>query len=136
MKQIIQKIFAILDHIVDTFLQPIFRASTYLLYFLYISIFLGVFYVNVEYTKVIIRAAELIIAIVLVIKFNTFRKVGTISEFERKLIFSSAVILLTNIGITEYIIRFVKVVIPVDKIKNLQPISDDLVAPIIDVITN
>jgi hypothetical protein len=50
------------------------------------------------------------IGLVLMYKFNPFREASSISEYDAKLIFISALFILFNLGVTEFALAFFKTV--------------------------
>ena len=89
------------------------RGSVYFYYFLvsilytiYIVTFLGIYYVNPEYSKYLSIFIRLFISIFLLIRFNPFSKL-VINTNDSILISASAFFLLINTGVTEYLYNYV-----------------------------
>jgi len=85
----------------------LYYSLSILLYLSYIAIFLGIYIINPEYLHSAIVALEFFICAVLIIRFHPFQK-AKIEKYDQHLIFLSASIILTNIGITNYILSKVK----------------------------
>jgi hypothetical protein len=79
----------------------------YFLYFLYFLLFLGFDYLDIfDYISTINIFVRLYVCGFLILRFNPFRENQSFTEFDRKIVFSSAIFLLTTIGITDlYILR-------------------------------
>ena len=73
---------------------------------MYIVAFLGIYYVNPEYSKYLSIFIRLFISIFLLIRFNPFSKV-IINTNDSILISASAFFLLINTGVTEYLYNYV-----------------------------
>ncbi len=77
-----------------------------ILYTIYIVTFLGIYYVNPEYSKYLSIFIRLFISIFLLIRFNPFSKL-VINTNDSILISASAFFLLINTGVTEYLYNYV-----------------------------
>ena len=73
---------------------------------MYIVAFLGIYYVNPEYSKYLSIFIRLFISVFLLIRFNPFSKV-IINTNDSILISASAFFLLINTGVTEYLYNYV-----------------------------
>lgn len=91
----------VLDGIFDKFKIPIIY-SIYFIHIFYIFLFFGFVFINPEYIKYLSIFIQVLICIILIIRFNPYRKHNFV-ETDSRIIFSSAIFLLTNLGITEYI---------------------------------
>jgi len=91
----------------DSIKKPIYLISIGILYLMYFLIFFGLFNINKEYTRLLSSFIQLGICLFLIIRFNPFRK-HELREFDGVIIFGSAMFLLANLGITEYIVQFVR----------------------------
>jgi hypothetical protein len=75
---------------------------TYLLYFL---LFFGIVTLNPEYIRYFSSFVQFCVAMFLIIRFNPFRREITLKEGESRIIFSSGIFLLINLGATEIAIH-------------------------------
>jgi len=91
----------------DGIKKPIYLISIGILYLMYFLVFFGLFNINKEYTRLFSNFIQLGICLFLIIRFNPFRK-HELREFDGDIIFGSAMFLLANLGITEYIIQIVR----------------------------
>lgn len=91
----------------DSIKKPIYLISIGILYLMYFLIFFGLFNINKEYTRLLSNFIQLGICLFLIMRFNPFRK-HELGEFDGVIIFGSAMFLLANLGITEYIIQIVR----------------------------
>lgn len=85
----------------------VYMAIVGLLYAFYIMAFLGIYYVNLEYTKTLSLIVRLFVSFVLMYRFNPLYKV-TLSESDRTLIFASGFFLFVNTGMTEILFRYME----------------------------
>jgi hypothetical protein len=91
----------------DGIKKPIYLISIGILYLMYFLVFFGLFNINPEYTRLFGNFIQLGICLFLIIRFHPFRK-HELKEFDGEIIFGSAMFLLANLGITEYIIQIVR----------------------------
>lgn len=85
----------------------VYMAIVGLLYAFYIMAFLGIYYVNSEYTKTLSLIVRLFVSFVLMYRFNPLYKV-TLSESDRTLIFAAGFFLFVNTGMTEILFRYME----------------------------
>jgi hypothetical protein len=120
----IKKTFQILDTVITQILEPIFNTTYWFLWIIYLFLLFGIVYINPANIAIVSKISELIIAIVLIVKFNSFREIHTLSNFERRLIFASAILLLINLGVKEYILNTIEK----NKFLNQIPMVNEIVA--------
>ena len=95
--------------------EIMFTSALYLSYFLYIAAYLQIKYYNPKYLDMLHVYMKYYVTIFLLIRFNPFTK-SNFTEFDRKVVFSSAIFLLTTTVFDEYtkelnihdLLRFVK----------------------------
>lgn len=87
--------------------SKVYMAIVGLLYAFYIMAFLGIYYVNPEYTKTLSLIVRLFVSFVLMYRFNPLYKV-TLSESDRTLIFVAGFFLFVNTGMTEILFRYME----------------------------
>ena len=85
-----------IDYIIEDFSVPFYRLLILILYFIYIVSAVGITYINPDYTYYLNHIIKLLIAIVLVIRFNPFRKKLTCNMNDRTFILASSFFLLIN----------------------------------------
>lgn len=83
--------------------KPIYIAMAFTLYLLYFLIYIGVFYINPKYVENLSYAIRLFVCAVLIFKFHPFRE-HKLKNFDSQIIFASAVLILTDMGITQYVV--------------------------------
>ena len=103
MSEIISKIVNTFDNLK----KPLFSGSIALLYLSYFLLYFGVFYVDKAYINLLSQGIHLFVCLFLLIRFHPFRK-HELNDFDSRIIFSSALILVTNLGITEYLKQFIQ----------------------------
>jgi hypothetical protein len=91
----------------DGLKKPIYLGSIGLLWLMYFLMFFGLFNINREYTRLFSIFIQIAICLFLIVRFNPFIK-HELREFDGEIIFGSALLVLTNLGITEYILQFVR----------------------------
>ena len=87
------------------------------LYAAYIVVFLGVVNFNPSYISDLKLLMQVVICVVLIYRFNPFRK-HELKKYDANIIFSSAIFLLVNTGIAEVFERY-WVKLPLDDIKSI-----------------
>ena len=89
------------DNTLDKIKKPLYLLLIFLLYFSYFLIFAGLYYVNTKYIQIFSILLQIFICVFLIIRFHPFRK-HELREFDATIIFASAILLLTNAGLTEF----------------------------------
>ena len=87
------------------------------LYAAYIVVFLGVVNFNPTYITDLKLLMQVVICVVLIYRFNPFRK-HELKKYDANIIFSSAIFLLVNTGIAEVFERY-WLKLPLDDIKSI-----------------
>lgn len=96
------------DNAVENVKKPALLFTVGLTYITYIFIFLGVSYISPQYIRVLSNIMHILIAGILIYKFNPFRSVTKFTEGDANLIFFIAVFLVMSTGITEIALTFFK----------------------------
>jgi hypothetical protein len=97
--------------------QAFFDVVLYTSYLLYIIAYLGIEYYNPKYLDMLENIIKYYVIGFLLIRFNPFTN-NTFNEFDRKIVFSSAIFLLATTTITQYsknldameIVKYIKIV--------------------------
>lgn len=105
-----------LDAALEYIKMPLYNAMVLLLYFCYFLLYVGVFYIDPEYIETLSRVIRLFVCTILIIKFHPFRE-HKLKEFDSQIIFASAVLILTDMGVTRYILTTIS---SKSNIKNIQ----------------
>ena len=84
--------------------KPVYLAMILLLYTCYLSLYIGVFYIDPSYIESLSIAIRLFVCAFLIYKFHPFRE-HKLYYFDDKLIFASAIFILTDMGITQYVVN-------------------------------
>ena len=79
-------------------------------YFVYIAVLLGVFTTVPQYVTMLNSFIKVVIAIVLLYKFNPFQQNYTLTKFDKKIVFSSGVYLLLTTVIGEYLVEYESII--------------------------
>lgn len=101
-----------LDEIFELIKKPFYIVMIILVNVLYITAYFGIMKYNVKYLEYLNIGIQLFICIFLIIRFNPLRK-HHLKEFDANIIFGSAIYLLVNLGLTEYILHYVNNVLEV-----------------------
>lgn len=101
-----------IDSFVDIIKKPIYLFLIILIHLLYIAAYFGILKYNVKYIDYLNIGIQFLICIFLIIRFHPFRK-HHLKEFDANIIFGSAVYLLINLGLTEYVLHYVNNVLEV-----------------------
>ena len=87
------------------FHEFVFQSALYLSYFLYIVAYLQIGYYNPKYLDMLQLYMKYYVTLFLLIRFNPFTN-HQFTEFDRKVVFSSAIFLLTTTAFNEYAKQF------------------------------
>jgi len=112
---IIDKIFTQLDYLFDKIKKPFYFSMIIIIYGSYILILLGIYYINTSYIKKAFNYLEIFICVFLILRFNPLRK-AVLHDFDQYLIFVSGLIILTNIGITDFWLKFIEKETPISSL--------------------
>ena len=94
--------FSNLDETINTITFPTYVISLVIIHVFYFFAFFGIVYVNPGYIRELTVFLECVVCFFLLFRFNPFRK-PKIDSFDVKIIFSSALFLLTNIGVADFL---------------------------------
>jgi hypothetical protein len=99
---LVTSIFKQLDNTLDNYVSPIFIFLVVLLHGLYALTFFNIIENKKAFIDKVNIAIQLFICAVLIIRFNPIRG-ADFKEYDRKIIFASAMFLLANLGISQNI---------------------------------
>jgi len=105
------------DHIIEKS-KPVFLFTMGAIYVGYIIILLGVTLIAPKQLKALSILVHVFICFFLIYKFNPFKETTSVDKNDSTLIFSTAIFLLLNLGITEFSINFLA------KLKGIQGIEE------------
>lgn len=100
-------LFSMIDKMIDIIKKPFFNSLIFLIYLSYFLIFFGIVYVNKKYIQLFSDTLLIFVCLFLIIRFHPYRK-HELRNFDAKIIFTSAILLLTNTGLTKYYIYKIK----------------------------
>jgi hypothetical protein len=104
------------DKILDKIKKPVYLTMIGFIYISYFLIFLGLFYINKKYIEIFSNLLLTFVCLFLILRFHPFRN-HELRDFDATIIFGSAVLLLTNAGLTQFIMKDITIVMN-DKIIN------------------
>jgi len=99
---LVTSIFTQLDKTLDNYATPIFIFLIVLMHGLYALTFFNIIENKKAFIDKVNITIQLFICAVLIIRFNPFRR-EEVKEYDRKIIFASALFLLANLGISQNI---------------------------------
>ena len=108
-------LFYTFDKILDKIKKPVYLTIIGFIYLSYFLIFFGLFYINKKYIDIFSNLLLIFVCLFLILRFHPFRK-HELREFDATIIFGSAVLLLTNAGLTNIIANDISNVITNGKI--------------------
>jgi hypothetical protein len=97
-------LFYTFDKILDKIKKPIFFTTIGFIYISYFLIFFGIFYINKRYIELFSNLLVTFVCLFLIIRFHPFRK-HELREFDASIIFVSAILLITNAGLSKLIMN-------------------------------
>jgi hypothetical protein len=108
-------LFYTFDNILDKIKKPVYLTIIGFIYLSYFLIFFGLFYINKKYIDIFSNLLLTFVCLFLILRFHPFRK-HELRDFDATIIFGSAVLLLTNAGLTNIIANDISNVITNGKI--------------------
>ena len=102
---VLNSVVSSMDKLLDHITRPVYYMLFGTLYFLYIVIFFGLFYINTKYVRMWIMIIQIFIALVLIIRFNPIRQ-HTLTKTDSDIIFSCGIFLLLNSFLAENIMSY------------------------------
>lgn len=84
-------------------ITPLFMWSLVGIHALLVAIFVGAIYVNPEYIDNASMVIRIFVCLFLLIRFHPFRK-HELRKYDGQIIFTAAMFLLTNEGLTQYVL--------------------------------
>ncbi len=115
---ILQEFTNFIDYVIEDFSTPIYYLLVILIYFIYFVTAIGIAYINPDYAIYLNHTIQLFIAVVLIIRFNPFRKKLTCNMNDRTFILASSFFLLINDEFMAYLKSFFSKYIPFKELMN------------------
>jgi len=100
-------VFKFIDDILEKYKISVYIWLFVLPYALYLIALLGVLYVKPSYIQLLGNIMQIYVALFLIFRFNPYRK-HEIRPHDDQIILGSAFLLLTNAGVTSYILSKIK----------------------------
>jgi hypothetical protein len=98
------------DKLLDNIKKPVYLTIIGFIYLSYFLIFFGLFYINKKYIDIFSNLLLTFVCLFLILRFHPFRK-HELRDFDATIIFGSAVLLLTNAGLNQFIVKDISNVI-------------------------
>ena len=90
------------DSIVENIKKPVYLSLLFVIYFTYFLILFGIYQTNPFYVRYFSKFLQAFIAVFLIIRFHPFRK-HQLRDFDDRIIFGSALLILSDLGVTSVI---------------------------------
>lgn len=100
-----------IDDTLDKIKIPVFKTGVVLLQFSYILTLFGIIYIDPVQINKLHIIVQLFVCIFLILRFHPFRT-HELRKYDSQIIFGSAVFLLANLGITQFVLYRVKSYVP------------------------
>ena len=99
-----------IENLLDKIKEPLYKGSIYLIFILYFVAFFGLYSYNQQYLYYLHLVMQIFVCLFLIVRFHPFRK-HYLKPFDANIIFGSATILLTNLGVTTYMENYLNNII-------------------------
>lgn len=94
------------DRILESHAKPTYMFLITGFYIVYVLIFLGITFIAPQYIRFISNLIHVMLAVILILKFNPFRANPAFTSSDNTLIFGAAIFILINVGVTEFATSF------------------------------
>ena len=102
------KILEYLDEILEKIKRPMYLWVAFLPYIVYVVSVFGFIYLNPAYVELIKSLTQIIIAVILIIRFNPMKEKHQLKEYDETIIFGTALILITNASLTNSFVSYLR----------------------------
>jgi hypothetical protein len=99
-----------IENLLDKIKEPLYRGSLFLIFLLYFVAFFGLYRYNNKYLYYLQLFMQAFVCIFLIVRFHPFRE-HTLKPFDANIIFGSATVLLTNLGVITYMENYINNII-------------------------
>lgn len=96
-----------IDDVLDKIKLPIYISGIYIINITYILALIGIIFIDPVQINKLNIAVQLFVCLFLILRFHPFRT-HELRKYDSQIIFGSALFLLANLGITQYLIRNLK----------------------------
>lgn len=100
-----------IDDALDKVKIPVFKTGMYILQLSYVLALLGIVYIDPTQINKLNIIVQLFVCTFLIIRFHPFRS-HELRKYDSQIIFGSALFLLANLGITQYVLAHIKAFVP------------------------
>lgn len=102
------KILEYLDEILEKIKRPMYLWVAFLPYIVYVVSVFGFIYLNPAYVELIKSLTQIVIAVILIIRFNPMKEKHQLKEYDETIIFGTALILITNASLTNSFVNYLR----------------------------
>lgn len=114
------------------FYERMYNYAIYVTYILYIFVIFGVTKYAPQYLETLKNIIKIFVSVLLIISFNPFaKKSRSITEFERKLVFSAGIFLLISTSIISIIEIYILKIIKTININNINNNINNIASSIV-----
>jgi hypothetical protein len=100
------KISEYIDEIIEKIKRPVYLWFAFLPFIAYLVSIFGIIYLNPAYIDTLKSITQIVIAIILLIRFNPMKEKHQLKEYDETIIFGTALVLITNASITNHFINY------------------------------
>jgi hypothetical protein len=102
------KILEYLDEILEKIKRPVYLWFAFLPFIAYIISMFGLIYLNPAYVELIKSLTQIVIAVILIIRFNPMKEKHQLKDYDETIIFGTALILITNASLTNNFVNYLR----------------------------
>jgi hypothetical protein len=100
------KVSEYIDDLLEKIKRPVYLWFAFLPFIAYLVSFFGIVYLNPEYIDTLKSITQIVIAIILLIRFNPMKEKHQLREYDETIIFWTALVLLANATLTTNFINY------------------------------
>lgn len=102
------KILEYMDEILEKIKRPMYLWVAFLPYIVYVVSVFGFIYLNPAYVELIKSLTQIIIAVILIIRFNPMKEKHQLKGYDETIIFGTGLILITNASLTNNFVSYLR----------------------------
>ena len=100
------KMLDYIDDAIEKVKRPVYLWFAFLPFVAYLVSIFGIIYLNPAYIETLKSITQIVIAIILLIRFNPMKEKHQLKEYDETIIFGTALVLITNASITTQVINY------------------------------
>jgi hypothetical protein len=95
-----------IDDVIEKIKRPVYLWFAFLPFIAYLVSIFGIIYLNPAYIETLKSITQIVIAIILLIRFNPMKEKHQLKEYDETIIFGTALVLIMNASITNQFIKY------------------------------